>query len=160
MFNKKLLEIVKNNFKLDFYGAHGIYHWQRVYKNTQILSTHYKINSPVFELFSLFHDSKRENEYSDIYHGFRASEFVKELLEKKEIILNENDTNRLLYAIANHTISDENNPLFNDLIVQICFDSDRLDLGRVGIEPEEKYMITEFGKKLVREKKFYWEEEV
>jgi len=29
----------------------------------------------------------------------------------------------------------------------------------VGVEPEEKYMMTDFAKKLVREKKFYWEEE-
>ena len=159
MFNINLLKIVKKEFKIDFYGAHGIKHWKRVYKNTQLLAKHYKINSPVFELFALFHDLKRENEYSDLAHGFRASEFVKELIEKKEIILDDNDKNRLIYAIANHTISDENNPLFNELIVQICFDSDRLDLGRVGIEPEEKYMRTEFAKKLVREKKFYWEDE-
>ena len=160
MFNKTLFELVKNNFKLDLYGVHGIYHWQRVYKNTQILSTYYKINSPVFELFALFHDSKRENEYSDIHHGVRASEFVEKLIKEKKIILDENDKNRLLYAISNHTITDEENSLFNDLIVKICFDADRLDLGRVGVEPEEKYMMTDFAKKLVREKKFYWEEEV
>jgi len=160
MFDKELLQIVQKNFKLDFYGVHGISHWQRVYKNTKILSNYYKINSPVFELFSMFHDSKRENEYSDIYHGFRASEFVEELIKEKKIILDEDDKNRLLYAISNHTISDEKNPLFNDLIVQICFDADRLDLGRVGVEPEEKYMMTDFAKKLVREKKFYFEEEV
>ena len=72
--------------------------------------------------------------------------------------ISEDDKNRLLYTISNHTISDEKNPLFNDLIVRICFDADRLDLGRVGVEPEEEYMMTDFAKKLVREKKFYWEE--
>ena len=158
MFDKRLLEIVKDNFKLDLYGIHGIYHWQRVYKNTQILAKHYKVKSKVFELFALFHDSKRKNEYSDLSHGFRASKFVEDLIEKREIVLDEDDKNRFLYAIANHTISDENNPLFNDLIVQICFDADRLDLGRIGIEPEERYMMTDFAKKLVRDKKFYWED--
>ena len=110
MFDKKLLKIVQENFKLDFCGVHGIYHWQRVYKNTKILSTYYKIKSPVFELFALFHDSKRENEYSDIYHGIRAREFVEKLVKEKKIILDEDDKNRLLYAISNHTISDEKIP--------------------------------------------------
>ena len=150
MFDRKLLNIVKANFKLDLYGTHGIFHWQRVYKNTQILANYYAVKSKVFELFALFHDSKRKNEYNDLFHGIRASKFVKNLIEKKEIILDEDDTNRLLYAIANHTISDKKNPLFNDLIVQICFDSDRLDLGRVGIKPKEKYMMTDFAKKLVK----------
>jgi len=64
MFDKKLLNIVKTNFKLDLYGTHGIYHWQRVYKNTQILANYYEVKSKVFEFFALFHDSKRKNEYN------------------------------------------------------------------------------------------------
>ena len=44
--------------------------------------------------------------------------------------------------------TDEENPLVNDLVVQICFDSDRLDIGRVGIIPEAKYMATDYAKSL------------
>ena len=58
-----LIESIKQEFKIDYYGDHGISHWRRVYENTQILSTHYKIESEVFELFSLLHDSKREDEF-------------------------------------------------------------------------------------------------
>jgi len=35
----------------------------------------------VFELFALFHDSKREDDYQDINYGLRASVFTKELLK-------------------------------------------------------------------------------
>jgi len=39
--------------------------------------------------------------------------------------------------------------IFNDLIVQICFDSDRLDTGRVGYIVDPKYLSTEYAKNLV-----------
>ena len=82
---KELLNIVKQDFKLNLYGDHGIDHWQRVFLNTQKLAKYYNVQSEVFELFSILHDSKRENEYQDINHGKRASEFVKKLIEQKYI---------------------------------------------------------------------------
>jgi len=49
----------------------------------------------------MFYDSKRENEYSDIYHVFRASEFVEELIKEKKIILNEDELKRVFeYVVA------------------------------------------------------------
>ena len=35
------------------------------------------------------------------------------------------------------------------LVVQICFDSDRLDIDRVGFEIDTKYLATDFAKSLV-----------
>jgi uncharacterized protein len=145
-----LLDLIKQDFKIDFYGDHGIEHWQRVYLNTQLLSKYYGVQSKVFELFSILHDSKRENEYRDINHGKRASEFVKVLIEKKMIILNDVDQQRLIYACKNHTKSDKKDKLYKDLIIQICFDSDRMDIGRVGIIPNEKYLSTDYAKELIQ----------
>ncbi|MFC2073773.1 hypothetical protein ACFLR3_00835 [Campylobacterota bacterium] len=144
-----LLAKIKQDFKIDFYGDHGIGHWQRVYDNTQKLANHYNVQSNVFELFAILHDSQRENEFVDIEHGLRASLYTIELIENDIIELDETDRNRLLYACANHTRTDVNDPLFNDLIVQICFDSDRLDIGRVGIQPDAAYMATEYAKSLI-----------
>ena len=96
----------------------------------------------------MLHDSKREDEFEDKHHGKRASLFVQELLEDDVISLNDEDTNRLIYACANHTYSDEKDPLFGDKIVQICFDSDRLDIDRVGFEVDVKYLATEHAKSL------------
>ncbi len=141
--------LVKKDFKIDYYGDHGIKHWRRVYANTQRLAKHYNIESEVFELFALLHDSKRHDEYEDRHHGVRAAGFVQKLLRDGVIILDETDEQRLIYACANHTKSDKDNPLFDDLIVQICFDSDRLDIGRVGYDVDISYLATEYAKSLV-----------
>ena len=36
----------------------------------------------------------------------------------------------------------------NDITIQSCWDSDRLDLWRAGIEPDPKYLYTETAKEL------------
>ncbi len=120
-----------------------------MYYNTQKLSTHYNIESEVFELFALLHDSKRHDEFEDKHHGKRAALFAKELLANEVITLNDEDTKRLLYACANHTHSDKKNPLFNDRVIQICFDSDRLDIDRVGFEVDPAYLATEYAIRLI-----------
>ena len=143
-----LIELIKQDFKIDYYGVHGIDHWRRVYCNTQKLSKHYDIASDVFELFALLHDSKRHDEFEDKHHGIRAAGFVQKLLRDGAISLSKEDAERLIYAYANHTISNKNDPLYNDLIVQICFDSDRLDIGRVGYVVDPIYLATEYAKSL------------
>jgi uncharacterized protein len=145
----ELIESIKQEFKIDYYGDHGINHWRRVYNNTERLSRHYNVESEVFELFALLHDSKRHDEFQDKHHGKRAAEFTQTLLDKAMITLDEEDTERLIYACANHTHSDKKHPLFSDLIVQICFDSDRLDIGRVGYSVDISYLATEYAKGLV-----------
>ncbi len=144
-----LIEMIKKEFKIDYYGDHGINHWRRVYANTQKLSKYYHVESEVFELFALLHDSKRHNELEDKHHGVRAAGFVQRLLRDDVISLAKEDSQRLIYACANHTKSDENDPLFHDLIVQICFDSDRLDIGRVGYVVDPAYLSTDCAKSLV-----------
>ena len=99
----------------------------------------------------MLHDSKRHDEFQDKHHGKRASEFVQILLAESSINLNEEDSSRLIYVCANHTYSDKKHPLFNDLIVQICFDSDRLDIDRVGYMVNTKYLATDYAKSLVTE---------
>ena len=144
-----LIELIQKEFKIDYYGDHGIEHWIRVYQNTQKLAKYYKIESEVFELFALLHDSKRHDEYEDRHHGVRAAAFAQKLIRNGMIALNKKDTERLLYTCANHTKSDKTDPLYNDLIVQICFDSDRLDIGRVGYEVDPGYLATEYAKELI-----------
>ena len=144
-----LIEKIKRDFKIDYYGDHGINHWRRVYCNTQKLSSHYNLESEVFELFALLHDSKRHNEFEDIHHGVRAAGFIQKLLRDGVVKLENYDRERLLYACANHTKSDKDDPLFNDLIVQICFDSDRLDIDRVGFTVDPAYLATEYAKDLI-----------
>jgi len=147
----ELIEQIKRDFKIDYYGDHGISHWRRVFYNTQKLSKHYNIESEVFELFALLHDSRRHDEFEDIHHGVRAAGYVQKLLRDGTISLAEEDVQRLIYACANHTTSDKHDPLYTDLIVQICFDSDRLDIGRVGYVVDTAYLATGYAKNLADE---------
>jgi len=136
---------------LDIDGDHGLSHWARVYKKTQILAKHYEIDSPVFELFALLHDSKRENEFEDKDHGKRAAVFAQEQIKNGTINIDKQNQKRLIYACANHTKANKKAKMYHDLVIQICFDADRLDIGRVGIEPHESYFQTEFAKKWLLE---------
>ena len=144
-----LIDIIEKDFKIDFYGIHGIGHWKRVFKNTLILSDYYNVKSDVFELFALLHDSKREDDLIDIEHGYRASIFVQKLLNEQIITLNDEDAQKLIYACKNHTKTDTTDPLYSDIVVKICFDSDRLDIGRVGVVPNPSYMATDYAKSLL-----------
>ena len=38
-----------------------------------------------------------------------------------------------------------------DKTVQICLDSDKLDLGKMGVQPEEKYLLTSEAKLYLKE---------
>ena len=147
---KHILNIVKEEFKANLYGAHGITHWLNVYRNTKILSSHYNIQSDVFELFSILHDSKRENDYKDKDHPIRAYNFTRKLISKKLIKLSKKEEKILLFAIKNHSITHPQGKMINNLIVKICLDSDRLDLIRVGINPDPQFLFTDYAKEICK----------
>ncbi len=147
--NPKLIYKIYQQYELDFFnGDHGIEHWNRVHLNALKLADHYSIDSPVFELFALFHDSRRENDYRDKGHGQRGGEFALSL-DLSDFEISNEDLQRLYFACANHTKPDLTDPLADDLVVQICWDSDRLDIGRVGIVPQKKYLSTEYAKEIL-----------
>jgi len=146
-----LLEEICDHYKLNLYGAHGIEHWESVYANTQMLSEVYGVESKVFMLFALLHDSQRLDEDDDFEHGIRAAQKIQSYLDTGKIILDANDQKRLLYACANHTKANKNDPLYKDLIVQICLDADKLDIGRVGVIPEKSHFLTPHAQMLVEQ---------
>ena len=43
----------------------------------------------------------------------------------------------------------------DDVTIGTCWDADRLDLGRVGIIPDEAFMSTDFGKEIARKGSIY-----
>lgn len=151
-----IFQTVTKEFQLELNGDHGISHWQRVYNNCLELGRFYNINSNVFELFALLHDSKREDEFEDKNHGKRAALFVKELVDKSVINLSKEDKNRLIFACSNHTKSNKRAKLYHDMVVQICFDADRLDIGRVGTVPEQSYFCTQYAKDIVKNEQYFF----
>jgi len=95
-------------------------------------------NLSVVELFCMLHDTQRRNERrAPPSHGRRAARYAKSLrgvwfdLSDKEMELL---TEALKYHSDGYTEA--------DLTVQVCWDADRLDLGRVGIKPAPHRLCT------------------
>ena len=124
-----LLRRIKQNYTLDWYGTHGVYHWFRVWQNGIRLSRQAGVNQPVVELFSIFHDSQRLTEDTDHGHGSRGADLA--LQFRKYIDLSDDGFELLLEACRLHTTAKSH----HTITVQVCFDSDRLDIGRAGIKP-------------------------
>ena len=99
-------------------------------------------NVEVVSLFAVLHDSRRINEVTDPEHGPRAAEFAVEL--RGSVFDLDDHEFRLLYRACEGHTHERNH---HDVTIQTCWDSDRLDLGRVGIMPHPSRLCTEFAKR-------------
>jgi uncharacterized protein len=124
---------------------HGIDHWDRVYKNGLQLITP-DVNPLVVGLFAYLHDACREDDGEDYQHGPRAAGLVDKLRNTLLKDVYDEDIYLLKEACRLHTVSlKTGNPT-----IDVCFDADRLDLGRVGIIPDPDKLATEKGKEIAR----------
>lgn len=133
----KLINYLQKHFSLNWQGIHGINHWTRVRENGLFLAKKTKANKKVVELFALFHDCRRENEGYDPEHGRRGAELALRL-NKSLFDVDEEELGLLRTACSLHTHAKSH----EDVTIQTCFDADRLDLGRVGIMPDPKFLST------------------
>lgn len=131
-----------DSFRLRHDGDHGLFHWARVVENGRRLANRLGLSSKLTDLFGILHDSKRSNEYVDRDHGKRSANFVRHLAVTGAIDLCETEIVELEFACRFHSTGRRDGPL----IAQICWDADRLDLGRVGIEPSRERLCTEAAK--------------
>ncbi len=136
----EVLVEIKHQYRLSWYGTHGVIHWSRVYENGMRLAEQDGVNRKVLQLFSIFHDSRRRNENWDKSHGNRGAQLA--LTLRNYCPLDDNEFSLLTTACALHTSSRNH----DDITVQACFDSDRLDLGRVGTMPNAEYLCTPMAK--------------
>ena len=111
-----------------------------MYENGIKLSTQEGVNSRVIQLFSIFHDSRRKNEHNDTNHGNRGAQFALEL--RDHLPIDDDEFQLLVTACSYHTSADNH----DDMTVKACFDSDRLDLGRVGNHPIPELLCTPLAK--------------
>jgi len=132
------------------YSIHGPAHWRRVEQNGLLLAQRTGADITVVKLFALFHDSMRINEGTDDGHGARGALYATEL--RGNLFTLDGARFALLRdACIGHT--DEHHS--DHPTIGTCWDADRLDLGRVGIIPDEAYMSTAFGKKIARAGSIY-----
>jgi uncharacterized protein len=137
MISEALLSLVRQEFALDLDGVHGEAHWDRVRDNGLRLAADTGADPIVIELFAYLHDSQRHNDGLDRHHGRRAAAFVASL-DGGLLSLDAPSRDKLIYACRYHS----DGLLEADVTVQTCWDADRLDLGRVGIRPEPRYLCT------------------
>lgn len=123
--------------------THGPSHWERVDCNGQRLATP-ECDLTVIRLFAYLHDSCREDDRYDEEHGPRAAKMIEGLRGTLLKDLSDEQFRLLQEACRLHTSTHcTGNPT-----IDVCFDADRLDLGRVGITPNPKKMATEKGKRV------------
>ena len=143
IFNRLgLLAHLRSQFKINWRGYHGIPHWARVRANGLMLSDETAANRHVVELFAFFHDARRLNEHDDDGHGSRGAALARQLkgsfFEATDL-----EMDLLQYACQHHSDGLQ----AGDTTVLTCWDADRLDLGRVGITPNPRYLCTDAAKR-------------
>jgi uncharacterized protein len=132
-----LLEAIHARYRLAWFGLHGVSHWARVYENGRMLAPSTGADERLLLLFALFHDARRKNEGWDRGHGQRGADFAASL-RGEGVDLAPRDFDLLYHACARHT----DGLIDGDPTVQTCWDADRLDLPRAGIEPSPERLCT------------------
>jgi len=138
---KLIIQDVLEAYALPVYGCHGVSHWARVLENGVRLSGLTGANEAVVSLFAVFHDSRRLNESTDTAHGLRGADFAAQT-RGRLYDLSDDEFNQLYRACEGHT----HERTHSDITIQTCWDSDRLDLGRVGITPHPEKLCTDAAK--------------
>jgi len=94
----ELIRSLMAQFKLSQHSVHGAAHWMRVRKNGLLLAKRTGANRTVVELFSVFHDSCRHNDYEDPEHGFRGAQLANSYFSKGLLPCNEAVLEQLVEA--------------------------------------------------------------
>ena len=126
---------------VDWHGIHGLSHWGRVYDNGMRLAAETGANVKVVGLFAFMHDAQRFHDGDDVGHGHRGAEYAKSL-RGRYFDLSDAEFELLYVACRDHTDGETQ----ADVTIQTCWDSDRLDLRRVGITPISEFLCTDAAK--------------
>lgn len=138
MFHVDMIKAILAQYSLPHNGVHGPAHWARVLANGDMLAKSTDADLAVVRLFAVLHDCRRENEGGDPRHGPRAAQYARGFrglyfdLDRTRFAL-------LSEACAGHTEGRTD----ADITIQTCWDADRLDLGRVGIEVNPALLCTD-----------------
>lgn len=124
-------------------GIHGEDHWRKVALTGQRLRTdHPEADAELVVLFALIHDMRRVNDGHDPEHGRRAAILARELNDDL-LGLARHRLDLLAHAIDGHTRMGPS----TDPTVGVCLDADRLNLWRVGIRPDPRFLSTSLARR-------------
>jgi len=104
LIDTKLVDILRDRFRLDWKGIHGASHWSRVRRSGLFLAGRIgpEVNVRVVELFAFLHDSCRHNDGHDPMHGARAAASIAELVQDLPALSRE-EHELLAYACTHHS---------------------------------------------------------
>ena len=138
--------IIDNSSTLQFgSGYHGKDHWAKVERNGHYLAQFNDADKMVVSYFAFVHDSMREDDKEDLGHGPRAAAFI---MKRRDLFpLDDNQFRQLKDACKGHTVGERP----DCVTINTCWDADRLDIGRVGITPNAKYLFNEEAKRIAVE---------
>jgi uncharacterized protein len=128
---------IRDDYVLPWDGCHGVHHWARVYENGIRIAEGNGADAEVVRLFALFHDARRHNEHRDHGHGARGADMALSL-RGSLILLDDSRFEVLDEACRRHT----DGATSSEPTLAACWDADRLDLGRVGITPQRRWLST------------------
>lgn len=142
---RKVREFAIKHARKDEFSIHGIDHWDRV-ANYGLSTASPEADLDVVLCFAYLHDVERQDDGYDEEHGPRAAALVDQIRDSVLAFLDDKQIGLLKEACALHTICHKTgNPT-----IDACFDSDRLDLSRVGITPDPDKMATKKGAEKAR----------
>lgn len=127
-------------------SVHGIAHWDRVWSYGQAIGWSEDADMKVVEYFAYLHDCKRYDDGLDPGHGGRAGIFAKNNRELFD--LSDSQFKQLVRAVSGHTDAMPGCKAGDDPTLAVCWDSDRLDIDRVGITVDPRYLFTDMAREL------------
>lgn len=132
-----LLAPVRAGARLLHSRDHGEGHWRAVARcGLEIRSVDPACDGDVLFLFGLLHDARREREARDPQHGPHAARLAETLRADGLFGLDDVRMALLVEACELH----DTGAVTDDPTVGACYDADRLNLRRVGIEPDARYL--------------------
>lgn len=137
---------VSKGFACGLRSIHGPEHWRRVERNGVCLAAKSGAKVEVVRLFAVLHDAKRLDDLLDPRHGERGAKYAASL---RGVLfdLTDVDFDLLQHACMWHS----HGKTSKDPTIGTCWDSDRLDLTRIGATPEPAFMSTTAGRQLAED---------
>ena len=133
----KVLAYAMDNSSIYESHCHGVDHWTKVAEHAVNFASETKgADITVAHLFGLLHDFKRSDDEQCFKHGVDSAKAIykirKTLLKK----LSKKQFNTLVEAIKYHP----DGKVSDDPTIGCCWDADRVELPRVGIDVSLEYI--------------------
>lgn len=145
-----LKDYISENFEMWSSPIHGLSHWNRVWSYGQTIGWSVDADMEIVEHFAYLHDCRRYDDGIDPGHGGRAGIFAKQNRELFD--LSDAQFKQLVRAVSGHTDAMPGCKAGEDPTLAVCWDSDRLDIDRVGFTVDPQYLFTDMAKELAHMK--------